>query len=190
MRKVKLQMQMSVDGFVGRPNGDLDWVIWQWDDLLKNYVTDFTSSIDLIIIGRKLAEGFIPYWEEAAANPRHPEYTGAQKLAGIPKLVFSNAVKESPWKNAKIAKHSLVEEIVELKTQAGKDIVVYGGADFVSNLVKENLIDEYHLFINPSAVGEGLSIFNSVRQRKNLKLEKVTAFECGIVVVTYKPNSA
>jgi len=190
MRKVKLQMQMSVDGFVGRPNGDLDWIIWQWDDPLKNYVTDLMNSIDLIIIGRKLAEGFIPYWEEAAANSSHPEYTGAQKLAGTPKLVFSNTLEKSPWKNAKIAKHNVVDEIVELRTQAGKDIIVYGGADFVSNLVKENLIDEYHLFINPSAIGEGLSIFNSVNQRKNLNLEKVTAFNCGIVVIMYKPISA
>ena len=61
MRKVKLQMQVSVDGFVAGPNGEMDWMAWNWDDELKKHVTDLTEPVDCIIMGRKLAQGFIPY---------------------------------------------------------------------------------------------------------------------------------
>ena len=59
MRKLKLQVQMSVDGFIAGPNGEMDWMEWNWDDELKNYITKITSTVNTILLGRKLAEGFI-----------------------------------------------------------------------------------------------------------------------------------
>mgnify|MGYP001396391717 CR=1 FL=1 len=65
MRKIKLQMQMTVDGFVAGPNGELDWAIFNWDDALNNYVMALTEPVDCILMGRVLAQGFIPHWTSA-----------------------------------------------------------------------------------------------------------------------------
>ena len=61
MRTLKLQMQISVDGFVAGPNGELDWMEWNWDDEIKNYVNELTDSVDTILLGRKMTEGFISH---------------------------------------------------------------------------------------------------------------------------------
>jgi len=64
MRKIKLQMQVSLDGYVAGPNGEMDWMTWDWDEELVKYVGSITETVDLIILGRVLAEGFIPVWQE------------------------------------------------------------------------------------------------------------------------------
>ena len=180
-------MQISVDGFVGGPNGELDWMIWDWDDELKRYVTELTEPIDLIIMGRKLAEGFIPYWANAVKGNEVEDHVSAMKMNDTSKVVFSKTLKSSEWENTKLATGDLGDEINKLKKQPGHDIIVYGGGNFVTNLIKQGLIDEYHLFINPVAIGNGMTIFQGLDQKLNLKLVKATAFECGIVALFYKP---
>jgi dihydrofolate reductase len=187
MRKLKLQVQMTVDGFIGGPNGEMDWVTFNWDDKLIEYVTELTESFDCIVLGRKLAEGFIPHWAGVAANPDHPESTAGQKFTDTPKVVFSKTLDESKWDNTVLAKGDLVDEITKLKEQAGGDIIAYGGATFVSALIKHGLIDELHLFINPAALGAGLTIFSDLDRTRKLALKKSSAFACGIVVLCYEP---
>ena len=186
MRKLKLQVQMTVDGFVAKPNGELDWMTWNWDDKLKNYVNILTDSVDTILLGRKMTDGFISYW--SSVKPNSPEYTFAQKMVNTPKAVFTKTLDKSIWPNTELAKGNLTEEVNQLKKQNGKSIIVYGGASFVSSLIKNNLIDEYHLFINPTAIGKGLTIFNGLKSNLNLKLIKSTAFDCGIVVNQFEPK--
>ncbi|MAT42904.1 MAG: deaminase [Anaerolineaceae bacterium] len=188
MRKLKLQVQISVDGFMAGPNGEMDFLVWDWDEQLENYVTDLTNSIDTIILGRKLAEGFIPHWAAVAANPDDPQFSAGQKFTDTHKVVFTKTLEQSPWANTVLAKSGLHEEVTKLKQQDGKDIIVYGGAEFVSGLIKQGLIDEYHLFINPTAIGTGLSLFNKITQYQPLTLKKSMAFECGIVVNCYNPK--
>jgi dihydrofolate reductase len=88
--------------------------------------------------------------------------------------------------HTELAKGNLVKEIKALKKQAGKDIIAYGGGAFVSELIKHNLIDEYHLFINPTAIGNGMTIFKGLDKTHNLQLMKASGFKCGIVVLKYK----
>ncbi len=80
MRKLKLQVQMTVDGYIAGPNGELDFMLWDWDEALKQSVTELTEPVDCIVLGRKLAEGFIPHWAGVAANPEHPEFTAGRKF--------------------------------------------------------------------------------------------------------------
>ena len=182
MRKLKLQVQMTVDGFIGGPNGEMDWTNREWDDALKQYVGKLTEPVDCIVLGRKLAQGFIPYWAS------HPEQEGADKFNSTSKVVFTKTLAQSEWDKTVLAKGDVVDEITRLKNQAGGDIIAYGGATFVSALVKHNLIDEYHLFINPTAIGKGLSIFQTLDTKQNLQLVQATPFECGIVVLKYEPQ--
>lgn len=182
MRKLKLQVQMSVDGYIAGPNGEMDWMIWNWDDELKNYVKEITEPVDCIILGRKLAQGFIPHWASI------PEEEGANKMNNTKKVVFTKTLDKSEWDNTILAKGDLVDEISKLKKQDGKHMITYGGANFVSALIKNGLIDEFHLFINPTAIGSGMTIFNELDSRQNLSLVKSVSFDCGIVVLYYKPK--
>ena len=105
-----------------------------------------------------------------------------------PKTVFSHTLTHTDWKNTTLANGDLVEEVNQLKNQTGGDLIAYGGAKFVSSLIEANLIDEYHLFINPAAIGEGLTIFSSLTEKRNLQLKQAKAFACGITVLHYEPK--
>jgi dihydrofolate reductase len=188
MRKLKLQVQMSVDGYIAGLNGEMDFMVWNWDDELKQYVEDITEPVDCIILGRKLAEGFIPYWTSVAANPDDSEFTSGKKFTDTHKVVFTKTLDQSEWDNTVLAKGNLVDEITKLKKQDGKDIIAYGGATFVSALIKQGLIDEFQLLINPTAIGKGMTIFKELDSKQDLTLVKATSFDCGIVVLNYEPK--
>ncbi len=188
MRKLKLQVQMTVDGCIAGPNGEMDFLVWDWDEELGQYVTAITEPVDCIVLGRKLAEGFIPHWARVAANPDHPEFTAGQKFTDTAKVVFTKTLEKPEWENTVLAKGNLVDEITQLKKQDGKDIIAYGGATFVAALIKHGLIDEFHLFINPAAIGNGMTIFKELDHKQNLTLVKSTSFDCGIVVLHYVPK--
>src|SRR4030095_1189255 len=175
--------QMSVDGFVGGPKGELDWMCWERDPKREKYVTDLTDSSSTILLGRKMTDGFVNYWQNV--KPESPEYDFAKKMIDIPKVVFTKTVNESKWINTTLAKGNLKDEIKKLKEQSGKDIVFYGGAEVVLNLIKEGLIDDYYIFVNPSAIGNGLSIFSKVN-RMNFSLAETIAFDHGVVLLHYK----
>jgi dihydrofolate reductase len=189
-RKLKIQVQISVDGFIAGPDGEMDWMEWNWDEKIKQYVTDLTEPVDGILLGRKLAEGFIPYWAGVAANPDDPQQKAGKKFSETPKFVFSKTLEKSLWENTVLAKGNLAEEVNQLKSRDGKDLISYGGAQFVSSLIKEGLVDEFHLFVNPTALGKGLSIYKEIGNRQSLRLIKATAFNCGIVVLHYEPKHA
>jgi dihydrofolate reductase len=101
------------------------------------------------------------------------------------KIVFTKTLEKSDWENTELAKSNLSEEINKLKNQSGKDLLVYGGSSFVSNLVKENLIDEFYLFLNPVALGRGIPIFDSLKEWQQLQLIKSKTFESGILLLHY-----
>lgn len=190
MRKLKLQVQISIDGYISGANGEMDWMVWNWDEELKKYVIGITDTVDCILLGRKLAQGFIPHWAEAAKKIDDPEAPFAQKMSETAKIVFSKTVQHSDWNNTVVASGNLVEEIAALKNQPGNDMIVYGGGTFVSSVIKHNLIDEYHLFVNPSILGSGMTIFEGSEQRLNLTLSAARAFDCGIAVLCYQRTNA
>ncbi|MCC8425378.1 dihydrofolate reductase family protein [Mucilaginibacter sp. UR6-11] len=186
MRKLKLQMQLSVDGYVAGPNGEMDWMSWGWGEDIKDYVRVITTPVDTIIMGRKLAEGFIPHWAGLMQNPETAdEFT--QKMVKTPKVVFSKTLRESGWENTVIATGDIAEEVKKLKAAEGGDIITYGGAGFASALIKAGLVDEYHLFINPAAIGNGIPIFKMLDKKLGFELAKIRAFEVGIVALHYTP---
>lgn len=188
MKKLKLQVQLTVDGFNGDPTGNLDWhFAVKWSKDLTEYVNDLTDSCDTILLGRKMTDGFISAWSSQVEDQNHPNYEFAKKMVDKPKIVFSKTLKKSKWSNTAVANGELKDEIKRLKEGKGKDIIVYGGTTFVSSLIKEQLIDELHLFINPVILGNGTSIFKDLEQSQYLKLVKAIGFECGMAVLVYEP---
>lgn len=187
MRKLKLSMQMTINGYVAGPNGENDWMTWNPDDEFLQFLNSLFDSSDTILLGRKLAGGFIKHWEDALG--KNPDTPFAKKIVDTPKVVFTKTLDESTWDNTTLAKGNLAEEIADLKKQNGKDIIVVGGAGFVSSLIKEGLIDEYHLIINPTAIGNGMTIFNSLDRIRKFSPIQAKLYSGGKTVLSYKPKN-
>src|SRR5687768_8511302 len=186
MRKLKLQMQVTLDGFVSTgPNDEQKWVTWAWDEI-KDDVLSRMDSTDTLIIGRKLAVDFIPYWEAVANDPKDAMYDLAIHNVRFRKIIFSKTLQNADWKNTEIATGDVVDEVNNLKRQPGKDIFVCGGSSFVSALTKHGLIDEYYFYVNPVAIGKGDQIFNQINGFARLKLIKSFAHDSGLVMVHYE----
>ena len=197
MRKLKLQVQISVDGYVGGPNGELDWRTWNWDDKLKAFAYPLRDVCDTILLGRKLAEVFIPHFEDTVNNLQaknadkasDEKFAYANRMVSMPKIVFSKTMKTFDGKNVSVENGDFVTAIKNLKSREGKDIIVYGGAGFVSSLIKEGLIDEFNFFVNPVMINKGLRIFDLLEHRQKLSLINATPYECGISVLVFKLNN-
>jgi dihydrofolate reductase len=186
MKKLKLQVQISVDGFVSTgPNDEQKWVTWAWEEI-REHVMELLNSSDTILIGRKLAVDFIPYWIDVNNKPGDTMYEVAEQIVKAKKVVFTKTLEKSEWGNTILAKGGLAEEVNKLKAEDGKDIIVYGGSSFVSALIREHLIDEFHLFVNPVALGHGGAIFDQLKDIMQLKLVNSIVYDCGIVMLHYE----
>jgi dihydrofolate reductase len=193
MRKLKLEVQLSVDGFMADKAGGMNWMVWpytppewHWDQALQQYHIDLQVSSDCILLSRNMAGGFHDFWDGVAQDPTDPRYAFAKPIADMHKIVFSRELNKSVWRNTEIAKGDYVKFITQLKKKDGKDIICYGGATFISSLIKAELIDEFHLIINPAIIGDGLSIFQTITRQQDLRLNKAIGFECGVAVLQYE----
>jgi len=178
---------MTLDGFVAGPNGELDWM---WlpgtrDESSFRKVIELADSCDTILLGRKMTREFIDHWENVVDNqPDSPEQPLAQLMVNLRKIAFSRTQTTIKGRNLEVENGDLSTAIQALKNAPGKDIMVYGGASFVSSLISLNLIDEYYIFRSPVAIGNGLSIF---KERKLLKLDSSITYTNGKTLDKYLP---
>ena len=193
MRKLKLQVQMTLDGFVAGPNGELDWMVEEGDESVSTKIIDPADSCDTILLGSRMTPEFIDHWESRLpsgvvdSQPLSPEQTLAQRMVSMRKIVFSRTQTNIKGRNLEVENGDLAAVVPQLKNQQGKDIIVYGGASFASSLIRLDLVDEYYIFRNPVAIGNGLSIF---KEQKLLELVSAIAFKNGIVFNKYLPVQA
>jgi dihydrofolate reductase len=96
LRKSELQLQISVDGFIAGPNSEMEWLVWDWDDKPKEYVNELTESIDTILLGRKMTEGFISHWSDMMSKPDHPDYAFATNVFIYKLRRFADLIQELP----------------------------------------------------------------------------------------------
>jgi dihydrofolate reductase len=185
MRTFKLQVQTTVDGYMGGPNGEMDWTTFPWTDDIKAYIDALTEPVDTIVLGRKLAEGFIPAW---AAGPPGEDQASIDWMNNTPKVVISNSLSESPWDNATVAGGDLAETVNRLKAEPDGDMIAYCGSTLVSDLIANGLLDELHLFVNPTAIGAGLPVFPNRGAYQRLRLVGAHPFECGITALHFEPR--
>ncbi|MDQ3643388.1 MAG: dihydrofolate reductase family protein [Actinomycetota bacterium] len=185
MRRFKLQVQTSVDGYMAGPNGAMDWMALPWTDDVNTYIDALTEPVDCIVLGRKLAEGFIPHW---AAQPTGEDKASIDWMNNTPKVVISDTLTESPWENTLVAGGDLAETVNELKSQPGGDMIAYGGGTLVSGLIAKGLLDELHLFVNPTAIGAGMPVFANLDAYQPLRLVAAQPFDCGITALHFDPK--
>ena len=194
MRKMILQMQMSVDGYLGRKGEGPDWQVWDWgkdctwDDELIQSFNRFFEDVDCIILGRNIIEcGYLDHWTEIAKlYPAQPEFAFAQKVLDARKIVISHTLTESKWPKTEIAKLPLADEVRKLKDESGKTIVAFGGVGLAASLIESNVVDEFQFYVNPVALGDGLTIFKEINVDTKLKLLEAQQYDCGVVVNRYE----
>ncbi|HTL08402.1 MAG TPA: dihydrofolate reductase family protein [Chitinophagaceae bacterium] len=187
MRKLKVQIHMSIDGFVAGPNGEIDWIFITGgkDPASFQRVVELAETSDTILLGRKMTREFVDHWENVADNqPDSHEYAFAHLLVNMRKIVFSKTEKNISGRNLQVENRDLVTVVKELKQEEGKDILVYGGASFVRSLIDLQLVDEYYIIRTPVAIGEGMRIFSG---RTILQLQSADAYKNGKVMNKYLP---
>ncbi|MGH8934182.1 MAG: dihydrofolate reductase family protein [Egibacteraceae bacterium] len=185
MRKFKLQVQTSVDGYMAGPNGVMDWMTLPWTDDINAYVDALWEPVDCIVLGRNLAEGFIPHW---ASQPEDEPQESIDKMNDTPKVVISDTLTESPWENTVVAGGDFAEIVNQLKGQPGGDMIACGGGTLVSALIAKGLLDELHLFVNPTAIGAGMPVFANLGAYQQLRLVAAQPFDCGITALHFEPK--
>ncbi len=202
MRKIIVQNMVSLDGFIAGPNGEFDWPLA--DQEFEQYALERLNTYDTFLLGRVTYQMFASYWPTAITNtsgtlskegvkftvPKevsdiHTEV--ANKMNSLQKIVFSKTLKNADWNNSKLFVQVVPEEIMKLKQQNGKDMVMLGSADLISTFTKLDLIDEYHLFVNPVVLGDGKPMFKDLNERLKLKLTKTKTFKSGLVGLYYQP---
>lgn len=191
MKKLILNMQMSVDGFVGA-NEDHRWQLWgwgdesAWDEELKRDFNAIFETIDTILLSRKMAEeGYLTHWGNAAKKfPQDRFYAFAQRIVEAQKIVPSDKLATSRWERTKVVSGDLASEVIALKQGEGGNIGVFGGAGFASALIAANLVDEFQLFVNPAVLGAGRRIFDAGGFSR-LKLIGSKSYASGMVVSRY-----
>lgn len=194
MRKIIAALQVSLDGFIEGPNGELDWV-GTWDDSFD----DMFPQIDTCILGRGMYPGYEQYWLAILADPGGVlPFTGKVASKGeidyahfadrTPHIVLSKTLDKVTWKTTRIVRD--VEEVRRLKERTGKDIYAVGGATLVSSLMNLGLIDEFRLVVHPIVLGGGKALFKDVKERHALKLLGAKPSKSGVVTLTYSTRWA
>src|SRR6187431_1554783 len=180
MRKLIAAINMTVDGICDHTAGIPDEEIHQ-------HYTELMGQGDAILYGRTTYQ-LMEYWRTLLENPSDEKSMNdfAFVMDKIPKIVFSHTLKNVEWESAKLANRDIEEEVLALKQQSGKDILV-GSRSLIIQLIKLNLIDEFQLCIYPVIVGTGLPLFENIRDRTVLKLIKTKTFGGGAVTLYYKP---
>jgi dihydrofolate reductase len=185
MRRFKLQVQTTIDGYMAGPNGEMDWLRFPWTADINAHIDALTEPVDTIVLGRRLAEGFIPAW---ASGPEGEAQESIDWMNNTPKVVISNSLAESPWENAVVAGGGLAETVNKLKAQPGGDLIAYGGGTLVADLIAKGLLDELHLFVNPTAIGSGMPVFADLGAHHRFDLVDARAFECGVSALHFEPK--
>ncbi len=182
MRKLIAAINMTLDGFC-------DHTAITPDDEIHQHYADLLKNADVVLYGR-ITFQLMEYWQTVVENPTGNKAMDefALIMHSIPKIVFSHSLKNVDWESAKLAKRDLEEEVLELKKQSGKDILV-GCRSLIIQLMKLNLIDELQLCIHPVVAGGGLPLFENLNDRTTLNLKKTKTFSGGAVSLYYKPKN-
>jgi dihydrofolate reductase len=183
MRKLIYLMMVSLDGYVEDQNHSLEWVLI--DRELHKYVNDQQAEVDTYLYGRGMYETMSAFWPVEGLNPSNPDFVleFAQIWIDMPKVVFSKTLENVDW-NSRLVRGDAAAEVARLKAQPGKALGV-GGATLAADLVRQDLVDEYYLFLNPVILGGGKRYFPQLDRPLNLKLVETHTFGSGVVFVRY-----
>jgi dihydrofolate reductase len=182
MRKVKYFVASSLDGFIARADGSVDWLFMDNTDY---GMKDFFKSIDAMLLGRKTYEFALAHSPQPKRKSKKAEGKRSSET-GMRSYVFSRTIKQAPDDGALIVSENAGEFVRNLKAQAGKDIWLMGGGSLARSLFAENLVDEINLNIHPILLGSGIPLFPETGKQLDLERLDCKAHENGCVQVAYR----
>ena len=156
------------------------WGAPYWDDEHGGYASKLLFAADALLVGHVTYEGFAQAW------PPRKGFEFADRINSLPKYVASRTLKEATW-NATIMEGDAAEEVARLKDRPGQDILKYGTGELDRVLMERSLVDEFHFWMFPVALGAGQRLFDGI-DTTHLKLVDTTKFKSGIVVLVYAPK--
>jgi dihydrofolate reductase len=158
------------------------------DDETHDYFTGLTREVDLLVFGRKTYELMVPFWPEVAKNQSMSKALNefAKVFDSTKKIVFSRTLDSAEDRNTRIVRGSLREEMIKLKEEKGKPMLV-GGVSLPSQLIQLGLVDEYRFVVTPLIAGEGRRLLEGVSLPESLRLKLVETktFQSGCVALRY-----
>ncbi|MCC5916585.1 MAG: dihydrofolate reductase family protein [Cryomorphaceae bacterium] len=178
MRKVIATINMTLDGYC-------DHTALLPDEEIHHHFAELLKGADVVLYGRKTFQ-LMTYWRDLLKNPSGEKSMDdfAVVMDNVPKVVFSNTLKNTDWSSAKLSNQTLEETVSALKKDGdGKDILL-GSRSIIHQLMRLNLIDEYQICVHPVIAGGGLPLFSN--DRTELKLKKTKIFGGGAVVLYYE----
>jgi dihydrofolate reductase len=192
-RKIIAVLQVSVDGFIEGPNGEMDWAMMEDEETWRD-VFEMLAHVDTFILGRKMYPGYEQYWLSILADSggilpfsgrtaSENEIAYARLADSRQHIVLSRTLNKVAWKATRIVKD--MEDIRKMKQQSGKDMFAVGGATLICSLINLGLIDELRLMVNPLILGGGLALLKDVKERHSLKLIQVKPLKSGKVSLIY-----
>ncbi len=191
MRKIIASKFYTIDGLMSDPKDQMDWVTANFSEDVGRYEDELYGSSDTLLLGRVTYKIFESYWPSAGTNPATPkgDVEMARKINVIHKIVFSRSLEKVTWNNTTVMADIVSQEIIKMKQQPGKDILLVGSASIVQQLTNLGLIDEYHLLVHPIVLASGKPLFKNIKERLGLKLIKTETFSNGVVLLQYRSDS-
>jgi len=196
MRRIIAFDRVSADGYFAAPDGNLDWVV-QDSELDKSAAAAAKAEgPGTLLFGRKTYEMFESFWPNqldesgTAQNPHGPGRSAemhdlAVNINEAEKIVFSHTMKEPTWKNSRVVRELDPNEIEKMKKEPGKDMMIFGSGEIVSQLAEHHLIDEYQLIVSPVLLGSGKQLISDVKDCQRLDLLECKPYSSGNVMMRY-----
>lgn len=181
-RRLILHMSVSLDGFVARRDGVVDWLNSgeQHGATRHQANLEMIGQAGLIVIGRGAYQDMAQAWS-SSDSPM------ARLINRLPKVVFSDSLDTVEWENARLNEAPLEHEIPRLKSEPGHDIVVFGGGHIGHSLIRHRLVDELRLTVHPVALGDGISLMHGLPEPRRFDLVSATVYTDGSVLELLRP---
>lgn len=183
MRKLIMFNMLTLDGYFEGTNREIDWHVV--DKEFNEFAIEQLNSADVLLFGRITYQLMAAYWPTEQTIKNDPVVAGI--MNSISKIVFSKTLTSIEWNNSRLIKENAAEEIIKLKKEKGKDIIILGSGNLTSFLTQLRLIDEFRIMLNPVILGNGNPLFKTIKGKIELKLIKTRAFNSGNVLLYYEP---
>jgi dihydrofolate reductase len=184
-RKLVVSMNITLDGYLSRPDCALDWHVNFWTTEMAEALGEKLQNADTLIFGRITYMAMAAYWRSRAMDFSCPTEDRAlvHMMNNYLKYVFTNTLTTTYWENSVLINTSIARTVRSLKAQKGGNIIVYGSSQVVAELLRLNAVDEFHLWMHPVTIGSGKALFSNIQQQ--FRLVSAQTFRSGVVLLIY-----
>jgi dihydrofolate reductase len=196
MSRLVVQMQVSIDGYIGSDVPGSRWQLWDWGpdwpwtaDVRARFNQLFAGAGGILLSRPMVTEGYLDHWRRTAEqHSDHADYAFAARIGTLPKFVVTSRELARSEPDTTVVGGDFIAAVQQAKRAVDSDLVCFGGAGFVTALLDSRLVDELQLYINPGIAGHGPRIFGDSLATDRFTLIDATPTECGIVVSRWDPR--